>query len=51
MRVTIVVGDLNTDPGDAENDRIGSEIAAAMTEVGVEDMTAHFLPRKRRWGR
>ena len=23
----------------------------AMTEAGVEDMTAHFLPRKRRWGR
>ena len=22
-----------------------------MTEAGVEDMTAHFLPRKRRWGR
>ena len=22
-----------------------------MTEAGVEDMTAHFLPRKRKWGR
>ena len=47
----IVVGDLNTDLGDAESDRRGSEIAAAMTEAGVEDMTAHFLPRKREWGR
>ena len=27
------------------------EIAAAMTVAGVEDMAAHFLPRKRRWGR
>ena len=27
------------------------EIAAAMTAAGVEDMTAHFLPRRRRWGR
>ena len=29
----------------------GSEIAAAITEAGLEDMTAHFLPRKSRWGR
>ena len=27
------------------------EIAVAMTVAGVEDMAAHFLPRKRRWGR
>ena len=46
-----MAGDLNTDLGDTENDRRGSEIAAAMTEAGVEDMTAHFLPRKRKWGR
>ena len=47
----IVAGDLNMDLGDTQNDRRGSEIAAAMTEAGVEDMTAHFLPRKRPWGR
>ena len=47
----IVVGDLNTDLGDAESDRRGSEIAAAMTEAGVEDMASRFLPRKRNWGR
>ena len=47
----IVEGDLNMDLGDAENDRRGSEIAAAITEAGVEDMTAHFLPRKIKWGR
>ena len=43
--------DLNTDLGDTENDRRGWDIAAAMTEAGVKDMTAHFLPRKRKWGR
>ena len=47
----VVAGDLNTDLEDTESDRRGTEIAAAMTAVGVEDMTAHFLPRKRRWGR
>ena len=47
----IVVGDLNTDLWETENDMRGSDIAAAMTEAGVEDMTAHFLPRKRKWGR
>ena len=47
----IVAGDLNTDLGDAESDRRGSDIAAAMAEAGVEDTTAHFLPRKRKWGR
>ena len=27
------------------------EIAAALTEAGLENMTAHFLPWKQRWGR
>ena len=40
----LVAGDLNTDLGATENDRRGSEIATAMTEAGVEDMTA--LPSK-----
>ena len=47
----IVAGDLNTDLGDAESNRRGLVILATMTEAGVEDMTAHFLPRKRKWGR
>ena len=47
----IVVGDLNTDLEDLDSNRRGTEIAAAMTAAEVEDMTAHFLPRKRRWGR
>ena len=46
----VVAGDLNTDLEDSENDRRGTEIAAAMTAAGVEDMMAHFLPRRRRWG-
>ena len=36
---------------DSESDRRGTDIAAAMTEAGVEDMTAHYLLSKRRWGR
>ena len=47
----VVAGDFNTDLGEKLSDMRGTEIAAALTEVGVEDMTAHFLPRKRRWGR
>ena len=47
----VVAGDFNTDLGETASDRRGTEIAAALTEAGVEDMTAHFLPRKRRWGR
>ena len=41
----IVSGDLNTDLEDSESDKRGSEIAAAMTEAGVEEMTVHLLPR------
>ena len=52
-RVTtlIVAGDLNTTLADPENDGRGTEIATALTEAGLEDMAAHFLPRQRRWGR
>ena len=38
----IVAGDFNTDLGEMASDGRGIEI---------EDMTAHFLPRKIRWGR
>ena len=47
----VVAGDLNTDLGEVECDRRGAEISAAITEAGLEDMAAHFLPRQRRWGR
>ena len=46
-----VAGDLDTALDDPENDRRGTEIAAALTEAGVEDITAHFLLWRRRWGR
>ena len=36
--VLIVAGDLNTDLGDMEFDGRGTEIAAAITEAGLEDM-------------
>ena len=36
---------------DPENDRRGTEIAAALIEGELEDMVAHFLPRQRRWDR
>ena len=47
----VVAGDLNTTLDDPENDRRGTEIVAALTEAVLEDMTAHFLPRRRRCGR
>ena len=47
----LVAGDLNTTLTDPKNDRRGTEIAAALTEEGLEDMAVHFLPRQRRWGR
>ena len=47
----LVVGDFNTDLGDTASNERGAEIAAALTEAGVKDMTAHFLLRKQPWGR
>ena len=47
----LVAGDLNTTLTDPKNDRRGTEIAAAPTEEGLEDMAVQFLPRQRRWGR
>ena len=47
----IVAGDLNTTLSYPENYGRGTYIAAALTEAGLEDMMAHFLPLQRRWGR
>ena len=47
----VVAGDLNIELEYQENDQRVRDIAAEMTAAGVEDMTAHFLPRRRRWGR
>ena len=44
----LVVGDLNTTLTDPENDRRRTEIAAALTEAGLEDMAAPLLPCQRR---
>ena len=46
-----MAGDFNTDLGETASDGRGTEIVAALTEAGVEDMMAHFLPRKLPWGR
>ena len=47
----LVAGDLNMTLSDPEKDERGTEIAAALTEAGLEDMVAHFLPRQRIWDR
>ena len=47
----IVAGDLNTDLGNIDYDGRGTKILAAITESGLEDMAALFLPRKQKWGR
>ena len=46
-----MAGDFITDLGETASDKRGTEIVAALTKAGVEDMTAHFLPREIRWGR
>ena len=47
----VVAGDFNTDLGETASDGRGTEIVAALTEAGVEDMTAHFLLKMGLWGR
>ena len=42
----MVAGDLNTKLTEPENDRRGTEIAAALTKKGLKDMDTHFLPCK-----
>ena len=51
MGNSIVAGYFNTDLREMASDGRGTEIMAELTEAGLEDMSAHFLPRKRRWGR
>ena len=47
----LVVGDLNTTLTQPENDRRGTDIAAALTEEVPEDTATHFLPHQRKWSR
>ena len=46
----LVAVDLNTTLADPENDQRGTDIAAALTAELLEDMSAHFLPRRCTWG-
>ena len=45
----LVAGDLNVNPADPEGDRREEEIAEVLTTAGLEDMSAHFLLRRRPW--
>ena len=45
----LVAGDMNTNLADPEGDRRGEDIAEALVTEGLEDMSAHFLPRRRPW--
>ena len=45
----LVAGDLNMNMSEPEGDQQGEEIVAALNRVGLEDMLAHFLPRRRPW--
>ena len=47
----LVAVDLNTTLMEPENYQRGTDIAAAMTEEGLEDTATHFLPRRHTWGR
>ena len=47
----LVAGDLNTTLTEPEKYRKGTDIAAALTAEGLEDMATHFLLRQSTWGR
>ena len=47
----LVVGYLNISMEEPEGYRREEEIAAALTMAGIEDMSAHFLPRRHPWCR
>ena len=47
----LVAGDMNTNLADPEGDWREEDIAATMATNGLEDMSAHFLPRRRPWCR
>ena len=46
----MVAGELNTTLMEPENDQGGTDIVAALTVEGFEDMTTQFLPFRRTWG-
>ena len=47
----LVAGDFNVNLAKPEVNRRGEDIAASMATEGLEDMSAHFLLRRRSWFR
>ena len=47
----LVAGNMNINLAEPEGDRGEENIAATLATEGLEDMAAHFLPRRRRWCR
>ena len=45
----LVAGDINVNFTEPEGDRRGEDIAAALATEVLEDMSEHFLPRRRYW--
>ena len=45
----VVTGDFNANLENPEGDQSEDEIAVALTMVGLEDIPAHLLPRRRPW--
>ena len=42
---------MNTTLAEPENNQRGTDIVAALTAEGLEDMSAHLLPLRRTWFR
>ena len=49
--VLMVACDFNADLDEPERSARAEEIAAALASAWLEDMSAHFLPRRRSWSR
>ena len=47
----LVTGDFNTNLAEPNGERRGEDIAADMAMEGLEDISAHFLPRQSPWSR
>ena len=45
----MVAGDINAKLSETEDDRRGEDIEVALATEGLEDMSAHFLPRRSAW--
>ena len=47
----LVAGDFNVKLSEPKGDQRGEDIVAALTTERLEDMSAHFLLRRRSWCR